>query len=164
MHTQLPNVLGFVFGIIQMILYAIYRQRAKKVILEQKLPEQAIDISKLSALGVHPIATQSEEIIMIMEGLSPDAPTARAGDKCMASPNEILMTKFEEVWFHANCLLIIECSFGLKTLAWFIKCPFGLRSVVPILSLFSQRRSLLFLCFPSSFLLSLPLSAPIVTK
>lgn len=67
------------------------------MILEQKLPEQAIDIAKLSAPGVHPIATQSEEINMIIEGLSQDAQTVRAGDKSMASPNEILMTKCGEV-------------------------------------------------------------------
>ncbi|CAI9754677.1 unnamed protein product [Fraxinus pennsylvanica] len=56
-NIAIPNVLGFIFGILQMVLYVIYKN-AKKVIEEnlpeiQKLPElkdQIIDVVKLSAI------------------------------------------------------------------------------------------------------------------
>lgn len=52
--TQVPNVLGFVLGVVQMVLYAIYRKNAKKVVVEpnlqlQELREEIIDVVKLSA-------------------------------------------------------------------------------------------------------------------
>ncbi|PHU23459.1 Bidirectional sugar transporter SWEET12 [Capsicum chinense] len=34
-----PNVLGFIFGILQIVLYAIYSKKEKVVLKEQKLPE-----------------------------------------------------------------------------------------------------------------------------
>lgn len=36
--VALPNVLGFILGVLQMLLYAIYR-KVKKVIIEENLPE-----------------------------------------------------------------------------------------------------------------------------
>ncbi|XP_055827402.1 bidirectional sugar transporter N3-like [Solanum dulcamara] len=34
-----PNVLGFIFGILQIVLYAIYSKKEKTILKEQKLPE-----------------------------------------------------------------------------------------------------------------------------
>ncbi|KAH0763734.1 hypothetical protein KY290_019807 [Solanum tuberosum] len=34
-----PNVLGFIFGILQIVLYAIYSKKEKVILKEQKLPE-----------------------------------------------------------------------------------------------------------------------------
>ncbi|KAL3734207.1 hypothetical protein ACJRO7_023538 [Eucalyptus globulus] len=49
-----PKVLGFVLGGVQIVLYAIYRKNAKKVIVEpnlqlQELRKEIIDVVKLSA-------------------------------------------------------------------------------------------------------------------
>lgn len=50
-HQQIPNVLGFIFGMLQMLLYAIYRKPRKS--LEKptlgESSEHVIDVSKLGA-------------------------------------------------------------------------------------------------------------------
>ncbi|XVF02175.1 hypothetical protein REPUB_Repub04eG0153100 [Reevesia pubescens] len=56
--VALPNVIGFILGMLQMLLYAIYRN-TEKVIEEKKLPEQMKTIVVLSTLGpseVYPVA------------------------------------------------------------------------------------------------------------
>ncbi|KAG9445539.1 hypothetical protein H6P81_011667 [Aristolochia fimbriata] len=62
-YIALPNIIGFTFGVIQMILYVIYKDR-KKVILEEKLPEHVNNMIKLSSVGiaeVHPIEAEQNE-------------------------------------------------------------------------------------------------------
>ncbi|XWS51468.1 hypothetical protein CRYUN_Cryun12cG0178900 [Craigia yunnanensis] len=60
MYIAIPNVLGFVFGLLQMILYAIYRNY-KTVIEEVRLPEHSIDVTKLSTVMNSEIQEMSSE-------------------------------------------------------------------------------------------------------
>ncbi|KDP26857.1 hypothetical protein JCGZ_18015 [Jatropha curcas] len=63
MCVALPNILGFILGLLQMLLYAIYR-KAKVVVIEEKLPEKNLkSIVILSTLGnseVYPVDVRPE--------------------------------------------------------------------------------------------------------
>ncbi|KAL7241313.1 hypothetical protein ACSBR2_006854 [Camellia fascicularis] len=50
----LPNIFGFLLGLLQMLLYGIYRN-AKEVVKEIKLPEHIISIVMLGTSEVHPV-------------------------------------------------------------------------------------------------------------
>ncbi|CAH9080719.1 unnamed protein product [Cuscuta europaea] len=52
-NIAIPNVLGFIFGILQIVLYAMYKNSAAKkptIIAEQKEEQMVIDIVKLGSL------------------------------------------------------------------------------------------------------------------
>ncbi|KAL4202627.1 hypothetical protein AMTRI_Chr02g222040 [Amborella trichopoda] len=58
--VALPNVLGFLFGIIQMFLHAKYGHAKNVIVIDENLPEKHIDIVKLGAPTnpeVHPIVS-----------------------------------------------------------------------------------------------------------
>ncbi|GMJ05894.1 homolog of Medicago truncatula MTN3 [Hibiscus trionum] len=58
LHIAIPNVLGLVFGMLQMVLYAIYRNYKTVVIEEVKVPQHTIDVTKLDAV----VDSEVEEI------------------------------------------------------------------------------------------------------
>lgn len=61
---QLPNVLGFVLGLLQMVLYGIYRKGNKKSNKMEKNPEEALKnivvASPLGAGEVFPVEEDEE--------------------------------------------------------------------------------------------------------
>ncbi|KAK9104089.1 hypothetical protein Scep_020933 [Stephania cephalantha] len=46
LYIALPNVLGFTFGLIQMVLYAIYKNKNKIVREDEKLPQSLAEVAK----------------------------------------------------------------------------------------------------------------------
>ncbi|KAH7686711.1 solute carrier family 50 (sugar transporter) protein [Dioscorea alata] len=57
-YVALPNVLGFTFGVIQMVIYVVYKD-AKKVVQEPQVPEHVIEITKPSP-AVNPEIVQAK--------------------------------------------------------------------------------------------------------
>lgn len=60
--VQIPNVLGFVFGLLQMVLYAIYRNYKAVVVEEVKLPEHTIDVGAVTTSEAEEISSSEPEI------------------------------------------------------------------------------------------------------
>ncbi|CAL9111422.1 bidirectional sugar transporter SWEET14-like [Musa acuminata AAA Group] len=59
-YVQLPNVLGFVFGIAQMLLYIIYKKK-KNVVVEPTVPEHILKIAELITTPASELQVSIEE-------------------------------------------------------------------------------------------------------
>lgn len=61
MNVALPNVLGFILGVLQMLLYAIYKSTPKKVLDGEKLPQHIINMITISGPEVYPVDPNTSE-------------------------------------------------------------------------------------------------------
>ncbi|XP_042485269.1 bidirectional sugar transporter SWEET14-like [Macadamia integrifolia] len=65
LYIALPNILGFIFGVLQMVLYLIYKGCIKKVVGQKVQAEQVIDVavklSTIRCLEVNPVEIQAVE-------------------------------------------------------------------------------------------------------
>ncbi|GMJ13113.1 senescence-associated gene 29 [Hibiscus trionum] len=83
--VALPNVIGFVLGMLQMLLYAIYRNSEKA---EKKLPEQMKGVVVLSTLGpseVYPVPVDIKPDVSTEEDKTRSEQTGEADQKDVKS-------------------------------------------------------------------------------
>lgn len=59
MYGQLPNVVGLTFGIVQITLYAIYRN--SKPVNDEKLPEHKGDVTNITNNEIETVVPASDE-------------------------------------------------------------------------------------------------------
>ncbi|RZR84302.1 hypothetical protein BHM03_00011091 [Ensete ventricosum] len=61
LFSQLPNVLGFVFGVAQMVVYIVYKNKKKKDAEVAAVPEHGIKIAELSSVPASELQVSLKE-------------------------------------------------------------------------------------------------------
>ncbi|KAE8668205.1 Bidirectional sugar transporter SWEET15 [Hibiscus syriacus] len=84
--VALPNVVGFILGMLQMLLYAIYRN-SEKAVEKKKLPEQmkGVVLSTLGPSEVYPVAVDIKPDVSTKEDKTENEQTVEAGKKDVKS-------------------------------------------------------------------------------
>ncbi|KAK7368748.1 hypothetical protein VNO80_10778 [Phaseolus coccineus] len=57
----IPNVLGFTLGLVQMLLYAMYRNGKSKIVTEEEAMKNVVVVSPLGTCEVYPVQVMDEE-------------------------------------------------------------------------------------------------------
>ncbi|THU43954.1 hypothetical protein C4D60_Mb02t02300 [Musa balbisiana] len=61
LYVELPNVLGFVFGVVQMVVYMLYKNNKKKDFAVAAVPEHRVKIAELSSAPASELQVSLEE-------------------------------------------------------------------------------------------------------
>ncbi|GAA0153050.1 hypothetical protein Leryth_010797 [Lithospermum erythrorhizon] len=65
LHIELPNFLGFILGMVQILIHGMYKKPNKGVVEEMKLSQHVIKIVNLRTSEIHPI---DDEVAYAEEG------------------------------------------------------------------------------------------------
>ncbi|KAL7191663.1 hypothetical protein ACSBR2_023698 [Camellia fascicularis] len=93
-NIAIPNVLGFIFGIIQMVLYAIYKNPKKVVAKDQKFSSDQIP-NKVIALEEEKLSDLVEQVIDVVK--DPKFSSDQIPNKVIALEEEKLSELVEQV-------------------------------------------------------------------
>ncbi|CAI9754026.1 unnamed protein product [Fraxinus pennsylvanica] len=95
-NIAIPNVLGFSFGVVQMVLYVIYKNAEKKVV-EEKLPEVKKEITALEDLKQLELNDQIIDVVklsaMVCSEIISEVPQLKKNIVLNTEENDIITMK-----------------------------------------------------------------------
>ncbi|KAL3615049.1 group II decarboxylase [Castilleja foliolosa] len=112
--VALPNVIGFFLGLLQMVLYRIFRNMRPDEIEEKKGPEHVINIMVVGAPEVHhdPVDDDLRNMFKIpSESMPKDAAFQIVNDELMMDGNPRLnLASFVTTWMEPECDKLIMAA------------------------------------------------------